>query len=83
LALLTLQHNLPYWFPAENVKTPMLYLAGEQDTVVSVDGGRRTAAHYSADFILVPDAAHNLMMDVHYKETAMQINTRLQKRGIM
>lgn len=81
-ALITIQHNPPFWFPAENVKTPMLYIAAEKDTVISVDGGRRTAAHYGVDFAVVPDAAHNLMMDAHYQETAKQINTWLQNHHI-
>lgn len=81
-ALITIQHNPPFWKPAENVKTPMLYLAGEKDAVVSLNGGRNTAAHYGAEFVVVPDAAHNLMMDAHYQETAAQINAWLQKKNI-
>jgi pimeloyl-ACP methyl ester carboxylesterase len=81
-AIITVQHNPPFWKPAENVKTPMLYLAGEKDAVVSMNGSRKTAAHYGAEFIVVPDAAHNLMMDAHYQKTAGQINAWLQKQNI-
>jgi alpha-beta hydrolase superfamily lysophospholipase len=42
-ALVIFQHNPPFWKPAENVKTPMLLLAGEKDAVLSVEALRKTA----------------------------------------
>lgn len=81
-ALVMMQHNPPFWHPAENVKTPMLLLAGEKDAVVGVEPLRRSAAHYNAEFVLVPNAGHNLMMEKFHQETAQQINDWLVKRNI-
>lgn len=80
--LVTIQHNPPIWHPAENVQTPILYLAGEIDAVVSLEGAEKTAKHYSADFVVVKKAAHNLMMEHNYQETAQQINDWLEKQEI-
>ena len=76
------QHNPPLWRPPERVKTPLLWLAGERDAVVTVDNERRSAAHYGADFVVAPAAAHNLMMEHNYRETAETIHDWLNKRSI-
>jgi alpha-beta hydrolase superfamily lysophospholipase len=81
-ALVMMQHNPPFWHPAENVKTPMLLLAGEKDAVVPVEPLRKSAAHYNADFVVVPDSGHNLMMERSCKETAQQINDWLTKLNL-
>lgn len=76
-ALVTLQHNPPMWEPKAQVSAPMLYLAGEIDTVISNRASRRTADHYGADFELIKRAAHNLMMEHNYQETARYVHTWL------
>ena len=81
-ALVTLQHNPPFWHPAEDVKTPMLILAGEKDAVVPVEGLSESAKHYHADFVVIPEAGHNLMMEKSYKETAQEINDWLVKTNL-
>ena len=81
-ALVLFQHNPPFWKPAENVKTPMLLLAGEKDAVLSVDSLRKSAAHYKADFVVIPGAGHNLMMEKSYQETARAIDTWLIQKQI-
>jgi len=78
-ALVLMQHNPPFWHPAENVKTPMLLVAGEKDAVVPVEGLRWSAKHYHADFVVIPNAGHNLMMEKSSQETAQQINDWLVK----
>ena len=80
--LVTYQQNPPFWYPAENVKTPILLLAGEKDAVVSVEGLRKSADHYKADFVVVPASAHNLMMEKTYLQTADQIDTWLTEKQI-
>lgn len=77
-----MQHNPPFWHPAEHVKTPLLWLAGEKDAVIRVESERESAAYYRADFVVVPDAGHNLMMECSYRETADTIHNWLIKRGI-
>jgi pimeloyl-ACP methyl ester carboxylesterase len=77
-----LQHNPPFWFPAKKVKTPMLWLAGELDAVIGVAVERRSASYYGADFVVVPAAAHNLMMEHNYHQTAETIHHWLNERRI-
>ncbi len=81
-AWVMMQHNPPFWHPVEQVKTPLLWLAGEVDAVISVESERRSAAYYHPDFVVVPNAAHNLMMEHNYRETADTIQNWLSKRGI-
>ncbi len=78
-----MQHNPPFWRPAEQVKTPLLWLAGEIDAVIGVEDERRSAECYHADFVVVPNAAHNLMLEHNYRETAATIQDWLSKRGIV
>lgn len=81
-SLVIFQHNPPFWKPAENVKTPMLLLAGEKDAVLSVESLSKSAAHYKADFVVVPGAGHNLMMEKSYLETANAIDDWLIQKQI-
>jgi pimeloyl-ACP methyl ester carboxylesterase len=81
-ALVLFQHNPPFWKPAENVKIPMLLLAGEKDAVLSVESLCNSAAHYKADFVVVPGAGHNLMMEKTYLQTADKIDTWLIEKQI-
>ncbi len=76
------QHNPPFWFPPKRVRTPLLWLAGEIDATISVEAEYRSAAYYRADFVLVKNAAHNLMLEHNYRETAMAIQEWLEKHGI-
>jgi len=76
------QHNPPFWRPPRQVKTPMLWLAGEIDAVIGVEAERKSAAYYQADFLVVPEAAHNIVMEYNYRETAEMIHDWLSKREI-
>jgi pimeloyl-ACP methyl ester carboxylesterase len=80
--LVAYQHNPPFWKPAENVKTPMLLLAGEKDAVLSVDSLRKSAAYYNADFVVVSGSGHNMMMEKSYQETARTIDAWLIQKQI-
>jgi pimeloyl-ACP methyl ester carboxylesterase len=72
-----------FWYPPEQVRTPLLWLAGEIDAVIDVEAERQSAAHYQADFVVVPDAAHNPMMEHNLRETAETIHSWLNARGIV
>ena len=76
------QHNPPFWAPPAQVKTPLLWLAAENDATISVEDQRRSAAFYHADFILVEKAAHDLMLEHNYRQTAESIQCWLVNRGI-
>jgi len=81
-ALVLMQHNYPFWHPAENVKTPILLLAGEKDALVGAKPLRRSAAHYNAEYVLIPEAGHSLMMEKSYQDTAQKINSWLTKLNL-
>jgi pimeloyl-ACP methyl ester carboxylesterase len=81
-ALILFQHNPPLWYPADHVNTPLLWLAGEYDTLISVEAERRSAAHYKADFMFIDSAGHNLMMEHNFKETAQSIHNWLIQQNI-
>jgi pimeloyl-ACP methyl ester carboxylesterase len=64
------------------VKTPMLWVAGEKDAVITLEGSRKSAAFYGADFHAVPEAGHNLMMEKSCVETVKTIDAWLSGRGL-
>lgn len=72
-SLVVFQHNPPFWTPPDDVRTPLLWLTGEKDAVISVPGATRSAEFYQAAHTIVPEAGHNLMMEKSYQETARSI----------
>lgn len=76
-ALVLNQHNPPLWRPMKNPKTPMLWVAAENDAVVSLSGAKKSAAFYGADFLSVPNTGHNMMMERSFRETALGIDNWL------
>ncbi len=76
------QHNPPFWSPPEQVQTPLLWLAGEADAVIGEAAERRSAAYYQADYILVEQAGHNLMMEHNYRQTLETIHNWLVEQGV-
>jgi len=80
--LVTMQHNPPFWSPAKHINAPMLWLAGEIDAVVGLESERRSAADYGADFVVIPNAAHNLMLEHNYHETAAIVHRWLENRAV-
>jgi alpha-beta hydrolase superfamily lysophospholipase len=76
------QHNPPAWRPKKGVVTPMLWVAAEKDAVISLKGARQSAEFYGADFLGVPNAGHNLMMEAGEAETAAKIEAWLSAKGL-
>jgi pimeloyl-ACP methyl ester carboxylesterase len=74
------QHNPPQWSPKREVISPMLWVAGEKDAVVSLKGARKSAAYYGADLMIAPNAGHNLMMEANNVDTARRIEAWLSDR---
>jgi pimeloyl-ACP methyl ester carboxylesterase len=72
-SLVVLQHNPPFWSPPDDIRTPLMWVTGEKDATISVPGATHSAAFYQAEHIIVPEAGHNLMMEVSYWETARSI----------
>jgi pimeloyl-ACP methyl ester carboxylesterase len=77
-----LQYNPLLWSPAKHTGTPMLWLAGGSDVLISEPEERRSAAHYGADYMVVDSAGHNLMMERSYRQTAETIRDWLIEQGI-
>ncbi|HSB02133.1 MAG TPA: alpha/beta fold hydrolase [Anaerolineales bacterium] len=76
------QYNPLLWSPTQRTSIPLLWLAGAEDVLIAEPESRRSAAHYRADYTVVPDAGHNLMMEKSYQETAQTIHKWLIQRGI-
>jgi alpha-beta hydrolase superfamily lysophospholipase len=76
------QYNPLLWSPAKRTSIPLLWLAGAADTVISEPESRRSAAHYQAEYVAVPGAGHNLMMEKGYRETAEMIHKWLNQQNI-
>ncbi len=76
------QYNPLWWSPVESSPVPLLWLAGAADTIIAEREERRSAAHYHAEYVAIPNAGHNLMMEKNYQETAQTIHNWLAKRGI-
>jgi pimeloyl-ACP methyl ester carboxylesterase len=81
-ALVLFQHNPPFWCPPQAVRTPTLWLAAENDSLVSSQGLRRSAAQFRGEFHLVRQAAHNLMMERDHRQTAELIHQWLLRQGL-
>ncbi len=79
-ALVLSQHNPPLWRPKADVKTPMLWVAGEKDAVLTLKGARRSARFYGAEFRSIPEAGHNLMMEQNNVQTLEGIETWLSQK---
>lgn len=81
-AVVLLQHNPPFWSPPEQIHTPSLWLAGGADRIVSVAGLRKSAQIFAGEFVLVPGAGHNLMMEQDHHQTAKLIHDWLLRQEI-
>ena len=81
-ALVLNQHNPPLWKPKKSVKTPMLWLAGEKDAVITLKGAEKSAQFYNADFYIVKGTAHNIMIEKTYKESAEYVEKWLVQQSL-
>ena len=75
-------YNRPWWSPPTTTNTPLLWLAGADDAVIGEPDERRSAAHYGAEYVVVPRAGHNLMMEHNYQETAQTIHSWLEQVAV-
>lgn len=75
-----LQYNPPLWRPVVRLKTPLLWLAGAVDTLIDEKAEAKSARHYGADYVVVPGAGHNVMMEKSWRETAVTMHNWLAKQ---
>lgn len=80
--LVLYQHNPPFWYPPSSVRTPLLWIAGGADALLPEPLQRRSAAYYHADYVVVPGAGHDIMLEDTYRETARAIHEWLVKQGV-
>lgn len=80
--LVLLQYNPPFWKPAAQTHTPLLWLAGGGDILIRETAERHAARHYQAKYHLVPGEGHNLMMEKSYRETAAAVHEWLASQGV-
>jgi len=76
------QYNPLWWSPVKQTSIPLLWLAGDADVLISEPESRRSAEYYQAEYVTVPGAGHNLMMEKGYQETAETIHKWLDRQGI-
>lgn len=77
-----LQYNPLLWQPAAQLKTPLLWLAGQADAVIPEPGEAKSARHYGATYACVPEAGHNIMTEKRAPEALKTIHDWLAKRVI-
>lgn len=53
-----------------HTKIPMLVIGAENDNIFTVNENKKTAEKYNADLVILPDTAHDMMLDYNYKESA-------------
>ena len=80
--LVVMQHRPPLWSPPEQVKTPLLWLAAEKDALIAPSAAQCSAAFYHADYILVKEAGHDLMLEQSYRQSAEVVHDWLTRQGI-
>jgi pimeloyl-ACP methyl ester carboxylesterase len=56
-------------------------VAGAADTLIPEAGEARSARHYGATYVSVPEAGHNLMMEKSWRETAVLVHEWLAELG--
>jgi alpha-beta hydrolase superfamily lysophospholipase len=66
----------------KRVKSPMLVLGAEKDTVISQRDVRATARAYNNNAEFFPNMAHDMMLEAGWKSVAERILKWLQERGI-
>jgi hypothetical protein len=62
--------------------TPMLVLAAENDRVFTLAEEKATAKAYGAEAIILPDTAHDVMLEPRWREGAEKIAEWLREQGM-
>jgi pimeloyl-ACP methyl ester carboxylesterase len=63
----------------ERNRSPLLVIAAEQDHVFTVEEERMTATAYGAELVVIPEAAHDLMLDPAWPQAAEAIERSVAK----
>jgi alpha-beta hydrolase superfamily lysophospholipase len=71
--------NLPQ---PEKVRTDLLVLGAEKDTIFTEDEIRQTAEAYGTEAILFPQMAHDMMLEPGWQSVADHILSWLEQKGL-
>lgn len=77
--LVLMQQRPPKWTPPAPTSSPKLWLCAEVDAIIPVAASQTAADHYEADFKLVENAGHNLMIDHNWQNTAQFVANWIDK----
>jgi alpha-beta hydrolase superfamily lysophospholipase len=64
------------------VKTPVLVVGAEDDTVIPLNSIHKTARAYHTEPIIIPDLAHDAMLDTRWQVAADHILSWLHEKGL-
>lgn len=64
------------------VKTPILVIGAKDDTVIPVSSIHKTAHAYHTESIIIPDLAHDAMLDTNWQMAADHIMGWLNEKGL-
>lgn len=64
------------------VPIPTLFLAAGRDFVVDNKALEKTARAFGSDFILLPELAHDMMLDTHWEKACEKLHAWLQEKGL-
>ena len=76
--VILMQHRPPHWMPPVSVKTPLLWLAPQEDAIINVEDAHRSAEFYGADFIVVERSNHDVMLEANWRQSAATVERWLQ-----
>jgi len=65
-----------------HVKTPILVVGAENDTVIPLSSIHKTACAYQCDPIMLPNMAHDVMLESNWQVPADHILTWLHDKGV-
>jgi alpha-beta hydrolase superfamily lysophospholipase len=66
----------------KRVRTPLLILGAEKDTVIAPSDVHATARAYGVKAEIFPDMAHDMMLEAGWRSVAERILKWLKERGI-
>jgi pimeloyl-ACP methyl ester carboxylesterase len=75
-----MQHRPATWTPISNNTTPMLWLAAEDDAIISIKNAKKSADFYNADFRPIPDCNHDIMLEHNWQASAEIVKQWLESK---
>ena len=77
------QHRPPSWQPPKATGTPKLWICAGNDAIVPTAASHRSADHYAADLLDVPESGHDIMLDPLALGTIEKIDDWLTRKMSM